>query len=544
MHLTFDATWLSIGAAVIAAVLVLLVAIRRRARPWRLTLTALFLFSLVALLFRPAVEWPGREPLEPIVAGDGPALLLSWPNAIPFGQPVEIAGQFPSPLGSGARLQLADPGGVIATNTLSESTFRFVVVPPTQGRVEYWLQLLEPNGALTWRFPVRLYVTPPSVLAILFLANSPSADARQLRSWLVAKGYHVAERIRVSKDTFRTSYYDIEPLQLDAIKPAVIERFQLLVADTAAFAQLPESDRGAVMRAVESGRLALVLQCDGSDQRLVGPFKLVPADAREELPIRRADDQREFVGSVGPNRVVAAVDQTVLIADPDGAPVVARTAAGHGSVTLNLITNTFRWWISGDQATYASFWSTVLRGPDIGPRWSIQNIGPVAVGDPVSTVRENVAGPVRALLDAPSAKDISLPAGQLVPHREIWEYRSYPEEPGWHRIRLERSDLPEGTAAGREFIRAGGTNSDVSDVATVSGAKSDVAVDFFAYEPGQLKFEGTPIRGSKYTAQKPAQFRAVQKLNVVVIPAWAFLLLLFCSAGSLWWLERSGQLQR
>jgi hypothetical protein len=520
------------------------------------------LFSLVALLFRPAVEWPGREPLEPVVVGDGPALLLSWPNAISFGQPVEIAGQFPGPLGSGARLQLADLGGVIATNALSESTFRFVVVPPTQGRVEYWLQLLEPNGALIWRFPVRLYITPPPILAVLFLANSPSADARQLRSWLVAKGYKVAERIRVSQDTFRTAYYDIEPLQLDAIKPAVIEHFQLLVAETAAFAQLPESDRGTVMRAVESGRLSLVLQSDGSDQRFVGPFKLVSADAREELPIRRADDQREFVGSVGPHRIVAAVDQTVLIADPDGAQLVARTTAGRGSVTLNLVTNTFRWWISGDQATYASFWSTVLRGPDIGPRWSIQNIGPVAVGDPVSTVRENVAGPVRALLDAPSAKDISLPAGQLVPHREIWEYRSYPAEPGWHRIRLAPAGLstPVGrlaqapAAAGPAAPQSRGprakldssdpAKSDLSDVARALGAKSDVAVDFFAYEPGQLKFEGTPIRGSKYTAQKPARFRAVQKLNVVVIPAWAFLLLLFCSAGSLWWLERSGQVQR
>ena len=370
-----------------------------------------------------------------------------WPTRLPLGEVLEVEGRATLPNDAGpARVVLRAAGAGRDSVELPASgagTFRLRYQPKTAGLAVYELLLRQP-GQPPRSEPVPVEVTVPPVPAVLLLAAAPSFEFKFLRNYLAEANYPVALRTGVSRGLVQTDFVNQPRLNLDRLAPALLARYQLVVADAASVAALTGAETQALQAAVRTGRLGLVVLAEAAplprntparadftvQPRPAAPATLpalawpnAPGDARAPLPaqLQARPELRPLV--TGPQQLLAAASRHL----------------GLGAVVVSTVAETFRWGLQGHAAVYASYWNRLLQAAvppaPVAARWQLATRWP-RPGQPLGLqlaagTMPGASPTVAALAGGPAVRlalrqDTRLPEWHSAP---FW-----PGAAGWHRV--------------------------------------------------------------------------------------------------------------
>lgn len=391
---------------------------------WGLPAAALDPVPGVTVVFRPGPPPPGLE-------------VLDRPLAVRLGDPVVIrARAVPAPGVRVARFE--GPGGVRDSARMpgdSATVLVFRATPAAAGTARFVLRLppADPDTLSVVVLPRR----PP---AVLVLEAAPAFETRFLRRWLEDQGAAVAVRSRISRDRDRVERVNLPALALRPLTPALLGRFDVVIADGGSLGGLGPAEREALLRAVEDSGLGLLVAPDSAAarQRPFFPFTTTGTGEQEERSVRPAWPGRSD-GSLTPVPArPAALDAAdgvqPLMRDPVGRVIAATARRGAGAIGTSLVLAPSRWLLEAEPAAFGGYWAALLGAlaRPRGDRWEAVADGPVVPGLPVIlalTTRDTVP---QALVRAPGGTTDTLGLARDPAEPSRWWARYWPAAPGTH----------------------------------------------------------------------------------------------------------------
>jgi len=373
-----------------------------------------------------------------------------WNATLRLGQPLTVAGMVALSAGwapAWVSLRAGGAGRDSVRLPAAGGAFRLRYVPKLAGRLQPEL-VLRQAGRVVATEPVPAEVTPTELPAVLLLAAVPSFEFKFLKNSLAAQGRAVALRTTVSRGLVQTEFLNQPTRPLDHLTPALLNQYQLVVADAATLATLPASESQALRAATQAGHLGLVVLAEAAPLPAATPARAdfgvlaqpttgaaagpqllawpgAPAGLRAPLPARLQPSAALQPLATGPGAVLAAASRRV----------------GLGIVVVSTVAETFRWALGGQPAAYAAFWSRLLDAATPTPaavatwqlasRWprpqyplELRLAGALPPATALPTVRPLSGGPAAALA---LAQDTRLPE---------WSTAQYwPSTAGWHEVR-------------------------------------------------------------------------------------------------------------
>lgn len=292
-----------------------------------------------------------------------------WPAHLPLGDVLQVEGAV-------ARLQNAGPAWVVLRAagagrdsvqlSAKNTTFRLRYQPKTAGLATYELLLRRPGQSMLSE-PVPVEITTPGLPAVLLLASTPSFEFKFLKNYLAEAHYPVALRTSVSRGLVQTDFVNQPRLPLDRLTPALLARYQVVLADAATLAALSTAEAQALKAAVGTGRLGLITLAEAGPLPRNAPaqadFVVLPRPAAPaSLSALTWHDAPAGEARVPlPAQLRPHPSLRPLVTGPQQALVAAAHRLGLGAVVVSTVPETFRWGLQGHTAVYASFWNQLLR---------------------------------------------------------------------------------------------------------------------------------------------------------------------------------------
>ncbi len=370
-----------------------------------------------------------------------------WPRQLHQGEWLEVQGNYNNPGKEPVKIVLTGLGARLDSATITAATtssFRLRCKPAHQGSTLYELETSSGGKTLlTQKIPV--HILPASNLQVLLLNSSPDFDNKFLSTWLYENQYQVAVRNTITKGKYSQQFLNRQAIALSTLSTALLEKFDVVIADDQALAILNASEKGALRSQIQKG-LGLVLQTDSTAS--LAPFTAglqvkkqsgspvtarpltMPAVFTTTTPLQPA---QWF--SIENNRQAQP-----LVMDDQGAVVTAAILSGAGKLVLNTVNNTYSWILAGNRQDYAQFWSLLLhkaaRSNAQTSRWEQVSAFPT-VGSPVELSLATAAAGV------PS---IETPAGRVFLSQKAWHPHSWtgsywPVTSGWQTIHQQEDSL-------------------------------------------------------------------------------------------------------
>ena len=369
-----------------------------------------------------------------------------WPATLGLGEFLRVEG-------SVAALAGSDPAWVVlrAAGTGRDSVrlptgggaFRLRYQPKAAGLATYELLLRRPGQPLTTE-PVPVEITPPMRPAVLLLAATPSFEFKFLKNYLAEAHYPVALRTSVSRGLVQTDFVNQPALALDRLTPALLARYQVLVADAATLAALAPAETQALQAAIGGGRLGLITLAEAAPLPRAAPARAdftvrprpaapaalpalswpdAPGEARIPLPAQLQPHPTLRALVTGPNRVLVAASRRV----------------GLGAAVVSTVPETFRWALQGHTPVYASFWNRLLAAAvppapaaatwRTGTRWP-RPAQPLTLH--LAAAFPTAPPTVAPLAGAPAAR-LALRQDTRLPEWSTAQF--WPGAAGWHQLR-------------------------------------------------------------------------------------------------------------
>lgn len=219
-------------------------------------------------MLRPAMlDWHPPGALTGIVSVD-------WPRKLNRGEQLLVQGRW---AGGGSRLLLMGMGSVLdsvrvgaaGSGDSANRDFSLGAVPAQAGRAVYRLVALAGKDTIEREaLPVEVIAGEP--LKILLLASSPDFENSFLLNWLAADGHQVASRTIVSRGKVQESFVNREKLTLTPLTPALLDGFDLVIADASALPGRRTAEWAVLRREVEEKGLGLLVKVDSAGPGGVG----------------------------------------------------------------------------------------------------------------------------------------------------------------------------------------------------------------------------------------------------------------------------------
>lgn len=428
-------------------------------------------------------EWPDTTP--GLVGFERAALpfgvtQLDLPTEITVGERLSIRGTVTLSGADGAWVILEDPAGPRDSARVTPEAPEFALNdrPRAPGPVGYRLLLRArglPEVAETLGVAVR-QLAPP---AVLILDASPSFETAYLKRWLGERGARVTVRTAISRGLYRTERLNDRGGEIGSLTPALLGRFDAVLADGGSLAALSSGERSALDRQVREQGLGLLVTAEApallerGTCGLLNGFAVEPitggggsasgdkGDHRVARPAWSGAPRQSRTG-IEAEGVTLKPGIEPLIRDEAGRIVVGRRSAGSGRVALTLLRAPSRWMLEGEQDLFAAYWYTLLRAVerDTVTRIAIAAEGPARADHPVTltlqvrssefevprgpgsvgTLNSELRTP-HVSVTSPSGAVDTVPLAQDPFDRARWTGLYWPRTPGWHRLRLsaERS---------------------------------------------------------------------------------------------------------
>ncbi|WBA41361.1 hypothetical protein [Hymenobacter canadensis] len=371
----------------------------------------------------------------------------AWNRRLELGQPLVVEGRYRGTVSGPVWVRLQAVGATHDSVRLPGGSGRFQLryTPKAAGRLVATVSAGPRRRPLAAE-PIPAEVLPTRPLRVLLLAATPSFELKFLRNHLAARQHAVAWRTGISRGLTQTEFSNQPATDLSRLTPALLARYDVVVADAAALGSLAGAETQALRTAQRTAGLGLIVLAEPATplrslggtttirvlpqpaadrpQRLAWPAAkaLVPATLQLSTPARL------LVGTASPAR-----------------PVVAAQRLGVGTVVVSVLPETYPWLLQNETATYAAYWSRLLsaaaRPETAATEWLALEPWPRA-GLPVALQLAGAAAPKRPLLVSDAAGGplarLALRQDALLPE---WSTATYwPARAGWQQ--LERPGQP------------------------------------------------------------------------------------------------------
>lgn len=245
-------------------------------------------------------------------------------------------------------------------------TFQLSTIPKHTGRSVYNFSVLNKRDTLeTAIVPIEVKEADP--LKILIIASSPDFENKFLKNWLADQEYEVVIRTTISKNKFHQQFLNTNALNVERISVSLLEKFDVIMADASALAAISKQELITLQSAISQRKKGLIIKADSNSLRtsfISGFFpvlkieaiqhqriSLVPGDSMYKLPALDIEL---------PLTIRALQGTQPLVTDQRDRVFVNSVLYGGGKIILTTIPNSFNWALSGNQESYAAFWSELL----------------------------------------------------------------------------------------------------------------------------------------------------------------------------------------
>jgi hypothetical protein len=363
-----------------------------------------------------------------------------WPRSIASGSQMRVQGIYNNAGNDEVKLVLYGLGTSIDSVMIrkdSTQSFSMRCQPSHHGSILYELQSVR-NGRIiaTEKIPVNIH--PVIKPAVLLLSSSPGFESRFLGSWLYENGYPVAIRNTVSRDKYDHQFLNMKAISLNNINAALLESFDLLIADDNALAELSPSSSASLKAQLEKG-MGLIIQSDSS--RSLSSFSR-SFNIQKQAARQASTRALSWSGSTSSKNQLSADEWFTIQRDPFAQQLVTdehqSTIAscrlyGAGRMILNTAGSTYSWILSGATESYSSFWSLLIsksaRSYKKETVW-LHSPGFPVVDQPVKlTLEQNITGlPVIKT----NSGDLYTEQTPYLP--DTWTANWWPATPGWQTL--------------------------------------------------------------------------------------------------------------
>ena len=296
-----------------------------------------------------------------------------WPRQLALGQTLLVEGSVTafssdaaaSPAASSVWVVLRAASGRRDSARLpgSGGSFRLRFSPKVAGLAVYELLLRRP-GQPTQAEPLPVEIITPPLPAVLLLAAVPSFEFRFLHEYLGEAHYPVALRTGVSRGLVQTGFLNQPSLPLQALTPALLAHYDVVVADAASLAAASAPEARALQNALSAGRMGLVMLAEAQPLPRAAPGRA--AFALRARPTPAAMQSLRWPSAPGPakaalpGQLLPSAQLRPLVYGPAGLLAAARCRVGLGLAVVSVVPETFQWRLAGQSAVYASFWNQLL----------------------------------------------------------------------------------------------------------------------------------------------------------------------------------------
>ncbi|WP_400192595.1 hypothetical protein [Hymenobacter sp. B81] len=369
--------------------------------------------------------------------------MASWSRELNLGEALRIEGHFAADQRGPVQLYLYAAGRARDSVRLPTGSGAFSLRYQPRITGPQLLQLeARRQGRTLAAEPVATVVQPPRPLRLLLLAGSPSFEQNLLKNHLTARGHVLAQRLTIGRGLQQTAFHNLPPHSLSRLTPELLSRYDVLLTDNESLTALSGPESQALARALRTDGLGLVLTAGAGPLPASLPGKsafqlAAQAMAPEQATPLRWSDGR---GSMPLPAVLGAgplLRPLVQTAKGTGLAAAAYRA-GWGSVVVATPTETYRWLLGGQTATYDAYWARLLtaaaRPLATTPRWHVN-----AYISPHEPLTIRLAGSTPAV-----AAEVRAPSGQLTrvglrsavsgPAQATALF--WPRHSGWHTVRL------------------------------------------------------------------------------------------------------------
>ena len=348
-----------------------------------------------AALRPPALVFhPGRR-VRGVVAVD-------WQRRLFTGERLQVQGHWQ---GQPVKLLLMGLGTVLDSAN-ADGDFSLGTVPAQTGRAVYRLVAMTGRDTMEQEeIPVESGYGQP--LKILILAATPDFENTFLAGWLGKNRQKVAIRTTVCRYCAQSSFVNMMPRSLDRLSSSLLGGFDIVIADSSALPAAGDAELPILRRQVEEKGLGLIVKLDSAY-------------------FRKKPGMRTF-----------AIDSLSRI-------MVGGSLYGTGKVVYTTLNTTYVRMMAGQSASYAAYWSSLLRrvGPGTGVMddWRLMPAEP-RVGEPAEVVLQmGTAGQPQGLAGGITGGPVSVYLAQDEVLSFDWRGRYWPEWAGWQALQTLAGD--------------------------------------------------------------------------------------------------------
>lgn len=187
----------------------------------------------------------------------------------------------------------------------------------------------------------------------LILTSTPSFEVRFLKNLLKDEGYRVAERLQVSKDTYRESFSNLNRRSLKRLSKTLLQDFKVLVLDKDSYDALSYTERQNVNVALRKGDIGIIWMDNASNTWL-------RTRRIEEQSVSFKANQQ----TVELERAVSSTGYSLAIAHQNNVIGHVHTV-GLGKVMIPLLSATYQLKLKGYDELHSELWNAILQ-PVVG----------------------------------------------------------------------------------------------------------------------------------------------------------------------------------
>ena len=301
--------------------------------------------------------------------------------------------------------------------TKNQRKVTFEVVPNLAGNVVFQLDGLRGKDTV-FSEVLPMQVKPALPKAVLVLTSAPSFELRNLKNHLTASGFAVAERQKVSKESYHQSFVNMKERNLSRLSTSLLQDFQLVVVDAGGYDALSGSDRRNLLDRLETGELGVVWMGAKGTQSPIALQK----GSTSKLTFTGEEDQISL--ETQPWRAVNGEEL-----QHQGQVIGQTKSYGLGKVVVPWLSNSYTLLLKGEKKLYGGIWEELLQ-PVVGKEWEQADVeAPVfaRVNEPLEIVTTDE----RLMADS-----VNLPVKEQWFLENNWEANYWPAERGWNSITI------------------------------------------------------------------------------------------------------------
>lgn len=371
---------------------------------------------------------------------------IFWTKKIRTGEALTIAGNYVHSGKTPVKLVLEGMGQRLDSQLISAQknrSFKLQSRPKISGKGVYKIMALSGKDTLE-SAPVPFEVEPKRTLNVLMLASAPGFENRFLKNWLAAEGYGLALQSNISKGKTTQEFLNTGKVSLGKMTPALLQKFDVLIADAEALKQLSGAENSVLKSAVEKNGLGLIIKADSASTGSRAIKRAFPVSAIQ----KNGNEGKLFLAGKNGTIQLAGTGLDIklqpgvqpLIHDAQKHTLAAVALAGNGKQVFSTLGETYTLMLSGDKNSYHDIW-TLLIGQAAKRVSQKENIWVeefIAVKNkPAHIFLETSA----AGLPQVSNGDVRLAIAQSLQLPYRWSGFYWPQKSGWHQLRTKTGSL-------------------------------------------------------------------------------------------------------